>query len=202
MTRGRRNKPRSNAEWSTETIAALIRRARHEFARRGYTEASVERIAGAAGLSMGAVYYHFGGKQGLFEAVLRDVQRDIVQRIEARAVAAADPIEGVVTGCEAFLDVALDDELRQIALADGPRVLGWSKWRAVDGEFGLGSLKEGLRACKSAGALDKANPDALAHLISGALNEAVFMVAESAQRAQAHARVASPLKSFLRAVVA
>lgn len=202
MLARRRERPRTNAEWSTKTIEALTRRARREFARSSYAEASVERIAEEAGLTKGAIYYHFGGKEGLFEAVLRDVQRDIVQRIEARAGAAVDPVEGVVAGCEAFLEVALDDELRQIALADGPRVLGWSKWRAIDGEFGLGSLKEGLRACKRAGALGRAEPTALAHLISGALNEAVFMVAESEDRAEAHAKVARTLKCFLRAVVA
>jgi len=44
---------------------------------------------------------------------------------------------------------SLDDALRQIALADGPRILGWSTWRA-----------------------SRADPDALAHLISGALKTA------------------------------
>lgn len=198
----RRPKPRTNAQWSAETIAALTRRARQEFARAGYAEASVDRIADQAGLTKGAIYYHFGGKEGLFEAALRDVQRDIVERIEARAITAADPSEVVVAGCNAFLDVALDDELRQIALADGPRVLGWSKWRAIDGEFGLGSLKEALHACKRAGGLGRSDPETLAHLISGALNEAVFMVAESVDRAATHALVAKTVKRFLQAVVA
>lgn len=182
-------------------MRSLTRRARREFARTGYAATSVERIAHEAGLTKGAVYYHFGSKEGLFEAVLRDAQRDIVQRIEARAQASAGAAAAVTEGCQAFLDIALDDELRQIALIDGPSVLGWSRWRAIDGEFGLGSLKEGLRACRHAGGLGRTDPDALAHLISGALNEAVFMVAESNDRQAAYARLSTTVNAFLRLLV-
>lgn len=51
---------------------------------------------------------------------------------------------------------------------------GSARWRAIDGELGLGSLKAGLRACQAAGLLGRVDPDAVAHLISGAVNEAVF----------------------------
>jgi AcrR family transcriptional regulator len=199
-SRGRQG-PRTNEEWSRATIDALIRRARREFAEAGYDGASVERIAEEAELTKGSVYYHFRNKAGLFEAVLRDVQREIVERIEKRAVAASDPREAVVAGCEAFLEVALDDELRQIALADGPRVLGWSQWRAIDAEFGLGSLKDGLRACKRTGALARVDVDTLAHLISGALNEAAFLVAESNARNEAHASAARTVRWFVRSLL-
>ena len=200
MSGRKARKPRTNDEWSEATIRSLIRTARSEFARLGYAQASVERIAEEAGLTKGAVYYHFASKEGLFEAVLRAVQGDIVQRIEARAIAAPDPISAVVAGCEAFVDVALDEEVRRIALADGPRVLGWSTWRTIDGEFGLGSLKQGLRECRKAGLLE-ADPDALAHLISGALNEAVFLIAESDSHVAQHAKVRATLRSFLKAVL-
>jgi AcrR family transcriptional regulator len=182
-------KPRSrtNAEWSAETIEGLIRLARREFARHGYFGTSVDRIATEAHLTKGAVYYHFGSKEGLFEAVLRDAQRDLVARIEARAALAPDPLSAVRAGCEAFLETATDNDLRQIVLADGPGVLGWSKWRAIDAEYGLGSLKQGLLACPEFERIreNDGDLDVLAHWISGALNEAVFLVAESSHRSQA-----------------
>ena len=202
MTQRRRVEPRTNEAWSAQTIAALTRRARQEFARSGYAGTSVEAIAAEVGLTKGAIYYHFGSKAGLFEVVLRDAQRDIVQRIEQRASAVADPARSVIAGCEAFVDVALDDELRQIALVDGPAVLGWSKWRAIDGEHGLGSLKAGLRACEKGKALGPLDLDALAHLISGALNEAVFLVVDSDDRRAAHARLKPTLRAFLTALIA
>lgn len=182
-----RRRPRTNAEWSAETIDNLTRLARREFARHGYEGASVERIAEQAGLTKGAVYYHFGSKEGLFEVVLRDIQRQLVQRIEARASHHADPLRAVQEGCDVFLEVADDDEFRRIAIIDGPAVLGWSAWRAIDGEHGLGSLKRGLYACRDAGTFASTDLDVemMAHLLSGALNEAVFLVAESANPAQA-----------------
>lgn len=178
---------RTNDEWSAATIEGLIRLARREFSQRGYRGTSIERIAEAANLTKGAVYYHFGSKEGLFEAVLRTVQRDLVARIELRADQSGGPLEAVQAGCEVFLELATDDELRQIVLSDGPSVLGWSKWRAIDAEFGLGSLRQGLATCRDAGALGASDvdPDVLASWLSGALNEAVFVIAESSDRARA-----------------
>ena len=192
---------RSNAEWSADTIEALTRVATEHFARDGFRSASVESIASEAGLTKGAIYYHFKSKRGLFEVVLRAAQHEVVTRIDARATATADPIESIVAGCQAFLEVGLDDNLRQIVLVDGPGVLGWSTWRAIDGELGLGSLKEGLDAWRrQTGA--QVNVDALAHLISGALNEAVFVVAEATDRAVEHRRVVDAMEYLLKSVLA
>lgn len=179
--------PRTNEQWSAASIEELIRLARREFSRHGYTDTSVERIAAEANLTKGAVYYHFGSKEGLFEAVLREVQRHLVARIEARADQSVAPLDAVRAGCEAFLELATDDELRRIVLADGPSVLGWSQWRAIDAEYGLGSLKQGLLACRETGAIGAhdVDLDVLAHWLSGALNEAVFLIADASDRPRA-----------------
>lgn len=187
-----RARPRTNEQWSAATIEGLTRLARRDFSRKGYAATTIERIAERASLTKGAVYYHFGSKEGLFEAVLRQVQGDLMASIEARAGQHADPLDAVRAGCEVFLEMATNDDLRQIVLADGPNVLGWSKWRAIDAEYGLGSLKQGLLACREAGALaaTDVDVDVLAHWLSGAMNEAVFLIAESPNRprALAHAK--------------
>jgi len=58
------------------------------FARKGFAEASIQEIADEAGMVATAVYYHFAGKEDLFEAALATV-------IEANTsvVAAARPDE-------------------------------------------------------------------------------------------------------------
>jgi AcrR family transcriptional regulator len=178
---------RTNEQWSVASVDGLIRLARREFSRHGYLNTSVDRIAAEANLTKGAVYYHFGSKEGLFEAVLREVQRDLVARIEARADQSVAPFDALRAGCEVFLELATDDELRRIVLADGPSVLGWSKWRVIDAEYGLGSLKQGLLACRETEAIgaDDVDLDVLAHWLSGALNEAVFLIADSSNRPRA-----------------
>jgi AcrR family transcriptional regulator len=202
--RPRRAAPRTNDEWSAATIEGLVRLARREFATHGYGGASVDRIAAAAELTKGAVYYHFHSKAGLFEAVLRQVQRDLSARIEASAGRRREPLAAVHAGCEAFLELAIDDELRQIVLADGPAVLGWSKWRAIDAEHGLGSLKDGLRVCHAAGvlAVAAADVDVLAHWLSGAMNEAVFMIAEATDRTRALTEAKRALSTLLSGLTA
>lgn len=192
---------RTNADWTRITTASLRRHARREFATQGYDGASIDRVAARAGVTKGAIYYHYGSKAGLFEAVFRDVESEIVIRIDRRAAAAREPVEAVLAGCVTFLDLALDDAMRQIGLVDAPRVLGWARWRAIDSEFGLGSLKRGLAACAAASHATAGNLDVLAHLISGALNEAVFVIAEAADRRRAHRQVVDVLVLVLRGML-
>lgn len=192
-------KPRTNAEIREATVSSLISRARHEFGSLGYAQASVERIASDSGMTKGAVYYHFKSKKGLFEAVLEDCQRDITQRIETRALSSTDPQEALINGCLAFLDVAMDETLRQIVLVDGPGALGYGIWRRIDAEFGLGSLKEGLKAWAQDDA--KIDVEVLAHFISGALNDLVLFVSESDSRAERHERVSQHLPGILASLL-
>ena len=49
----------------------IIHAAIDVFSRQGYAEASVEDIAKVAGVAPTAIYYHFGGKEELFNQALR-----------------------------------------------------------------------------------------------------------------------------------
>ena len=59
-------------EKKARTRADLVAAARRVFGRRGFHDASLEEIAAAAGLSTGAVYSNFSGKEDLFLAVFED----------------------------------------------------------------------------------------------------------------------------------
>ena len=48
----------------------LLARASRVFAEKGYARASTREICLAAGLNIAAIHYHFGGKEGLYKAVL------------------------------------------------------------------------------------------------------------------------------------
>jgi AcrR family transcriptional regulator len=61
-------KPRRE-ERKEETRAELAEAAARVFARRGFHGASLDQIAGEAGYSTGAIYWHFEGKDDLFLAV-------------------------------------------------------------------------------------------------------------------------------------
>jgi TetR/AcrR family transcriptional regulator, regulator of cefoperazone and chloramphenicol sensitivity len=50
--------------------ARLIVEASRIFAEKGYAKAATREICVAAGLNVAAIHYHFGGKEGLYRAVL------------------------------------------------------------------------------------------------------------------------------------
>ncbi len=53
-----------------ETADSLMATATRLFAERGYSGASVRAICEAAETNVNAISYHYGGKQGLYEAIL------------------------------------------------------------------------------------------------------------------------------------
>ena len=53
-----------------DTKERIIRVATRLFAERGYDGASIRAIAREAGANLCAISYHFGGKEGLYQAVL------------------------------------------------------------------------------------------------------------------------------------
>ena len=55
---------------SEATRAALLERATHTFADRGYDGARIDEIAEAAGINKRMIYAYFGDKDGLYLAVL------------------------------------------------------------------------------------------------------------------------------------
>ena len=55
--------------------AAIVAAARESFLQNGYSQASMDGIAGAAGVSVKTIYGHFKDKKELFSAVMQAVCR-------------------------------------------------------------------------------------------------------------------------------
>src|SRR6187431_1563163 len=76
-------RPKSNGRGRKELMAIAI----DCFARYGYQGTTIDRIAGAAGVTKGALYYHFRDKEELlFEAV-----QDRITEFEQRVVGSVSP---------------------------------------------------------------------------------------------------------------
>ena len=63
------------------TRSRLLDAARSAFALRGFDGASVREITGAAGVNLGAITYHFRSKQGLYDAVMEEAFRPLLERL-------------------------------------------------------------------------------------------------------------------------
>jgi len=191
--------PRSRkAEQSEATRAALVGVARSLFAARGYAGVGTEEIVRAAGLTRGALYHHFAGKEELFRAVYEEVERELVERIAVQAAAARDPLEALFAGARAFLDACeADPAVQRIALLDAPSVLGWEQWREIGLRYGFGLVEGSLAAAMDAGLIDREPVRPLAHLLLGAMDEGAMLVARAQDRGRTRAEVGAAVERFL-----
>jgi AcrR family transcriptional regulator len=191
-------RPRTKAAQREATTAALITAARAVFAERGYAGVSTEEIVQRAGVTRGALYHHFpGGKESLFQAVLVEVSAETTRDIAGRAVAAGDPWNELVVGINAFLDACMTAEMQRIVLIDGPSVLGWDLWRAIDADHGLGLLEAAVQAAMDGGHLLPGSARAVAHVLLGALDEAAMVVARADDPVAARAEMGQTVARLL-----
>ena len=185
----------------SDALAQSIREAAtRRFARDGYAAVAVDDVAADAGATRGAVYHHFGSKEGLFREVLNAAHRHVGDAVAAAADAVSDPWEGFVVGCETFVRAALDDRFRRILLLDGPAVVGMAAWREGDAAGSGRHLAEAVAALQEHGLIDPAVGPALVPMLSGALNEAALWAAASEARAAAVADTLLVLRTWLSSI--
>ena len=77
----------TQGERRAETRQRLLDAAADLFARRGIEASSVDAIAEAADRTSGAIYDHFGGKEGILFALLEGWVDDVAAEISAELVA-------------------------------------------------------------------------------------------------------------------
>lgn len=159
------------------TRRALISEARALFAAHGYGSVGLAQIVEATGVTKGALYHHFDNKMALFRAVLEEVQQEVGERVARVADAHDDLWRQFVAGAHEFLDAALAPGIQQIMLIDGPAVLGWSEWRAMDESASARHLTDILADLVQGGVIADQPVAPLARLLSGAMNEAVLWLA-------------------------
>lgn len=169
----------SRAQQREHTRQTLVREGRRLFAARGYGAVGLSEIVRAAGVTKGALYHHFDSKAELFRAVLDQVQQEVARNVAETADAQADPWARLTAGCQAFLAASTGPDVQRIMLVDGPAVLGWSQWRALDEAASARHLAEALTALIEHGLIAPQPVAPLTHLLSGAMNEAALWLASS-----------------------
>jgi AcrR family transcriptional regulator len=179
------NPHRTRPEHGEETKAQLIAIARELFTERGYAGVALQDLTEQAGVTRGALYHHFAGKDALFRAVCEVVAADLTRRVLSVVDGTSDAWSRLVTGCQAFLDACTEPSVQRILLSDAPAVLGWTQFRELDGRYGLGLVKSALQAAMDERAIEPAPVDMLAHLLVGGLNEAAMLVAHAPNAARA-----------------
>ena len=81
------------------TRAQILRAACHEFAAKAYNSVSLDDILAAAGVTKGAMYFHFRSKHALAEAIMDDrsaMTRAAIAGIMARRLSGLETIIDIV----------------------------------------------------------------------------------------------------------
>ena len=70
-------------ESTKETRAAILKSAMEVFLEVGYQEASMRKIAARAGITAGAIYKHFSGKEEMFDEIFEESGRKLMEVTES-----------------------------------------------------------------------------------------------------------------------
>ncbi|MEU8799445.1 TetR/AcrR family transcriptional regulator [Spirillospora sp. NPDC048819] len=197
-----KNSPRTQAERSATTRAALIRAGRKLFAEHGFAGVGTDTIVRAADVSRGALYHHFSDKTGLFAAVLDELEGETAQRVAAAAFAApgAEFVEIMNRSLLAWLDACEQPEVQRILLIDGPSVLGWSHWREICQKHVLGMIEGVLAQGMADGAIRELPVKPLAHALLAVADEAALLVSAAEEPAASRRDVIAVVEPFFEAL--
>lgn len=167
---------RSRAQMIEETRAKLLATARHAFAAQGYGQTSMDDFTAAVGLTRGALYHHFGSKEGLLVAVIEQIEAEVGVRLQAVSDAAPTPWQGFRRRCQTYLELALEPEIRRIILQDARATFGDVPQAAQS--VGIAALQAALDELIAAGTVLPVHAGAVARMIYGIVTEASFWIAE------------------------
>jgi AcrR family transcriptional regulator len=194
---------RTQRERRETTRRLLLDTARSLFARDGFAATSLEAVATTAGVTKGALYHHFAGKEQLFEAVYTEEQQRIAEELARTYESRRNrgPLDASYTSCRRFLEISQDPAVQRITLLDAPAALGWDRMREIESAYGLALMKDGIQNAIAAGVLKRGDVDSLAHLLFGALCEGAMYMARADDQRAAQRKVERQFKAILDGLV-
>ena len=185
---------RARSKMIEETRAKLVATARHAFATQGFAHTSMDDFTAEVGLTRGALYHHFGNKEGLLIAVIEQIEAEVGERLQAVSDAAPSLWEGFRRRCRTYLELALEPEIRRIILQDARAVFGDVPQAAQS--VGVAALQSALDGLIAEGGVAPVHTGVTARMIYGAVTEASFWIAES--ESDHEARLAQALEGLER----
>jgi AcrR family transcriptional regulator len=160
-------------ENASATQAALQLAALQWFSAQGFEKAPVGSICADAGVTVGALYHHYGDKKGLFAAVVEQVDAQLVQLALAARNAVVDnggsAWDAFLASIDTVLQAGTNAPMRRLMLVDAPAVLGAGAWDEIRQRQGLGAMRESIRALQARGVFKSHDAERLARIVLGAL---------------------------------
>ena len=164
-------RPGANKENLEETRKIFLTIARAEFCEQGYANASTSRIVEKSGMARGSLYYHFGDKQGLFQAVFEELMEEALETVNTTMNKANNPWDMLMIGTQSYLDLCMKKDFRKITLIESQAAMAY-KDRLVIHERGLiGRLRTLVMELMQTGHFPAHTEKTIAVFIFGTLGE-------------------------------
>jgi AcrR family transcriptional regulator len=150
MPRRVRTNPRKipSQQRSQDTVEVILRATARILIKEGYDRASTNRIALAAGVSVGSLYQYFPSKEALVLALLKKHVNEMgaLMRAEAAALAMAPMHEAIERAVRIMVAAhAVDPKLHKVLVEQVPRMGQLDGVEAVEEDM-LDLVREYLRA--------------------------------------------------------
>lgn len=97
------------------TEEKIIRAAVEEFAEHGFEGARIDRIAGRGKINKAMIYYHYKGKEALYESVLTMIVTGIYEKVKSvvpQGSSAPEQMEAILRGYGNYLTVIDQNYIR------------------------------------------------------------------------------------------
>jgi AcrR family transcriptional regulator len=182
------------------TRGQLIEVATGLFAEHGYEDTSIEAVLSAAGVSRGALYHHFAGKDALFEAVVQTLETRVLAELAERVQGAPDAVTTLHNAAMAWIELAGDPVIQRVVLIDAPAVLGWERRRTIDENHALGAVRTTLQGVAREGRIPEEFIDPFAHMLLSSMDEIALMIARADDPGAAVAQGRAALAELIRRV--
>jgi AcrR family transcriptional regulator len=163
-------KPQRGRPRDPERYRRILEAARSHFYAHGLERASVDAIAADAGVSKMTIYSHFGSKEGLFEAVVRDRADRVMGGLAGvEALDPKQPRKALLAIGEQFLTLVAREEdalgaLRSVYGAAGAQREACRGFYRQGPDRLIGELAAYLRRANGAGTLKVRHPRQAADL--------------------------------------
>lgn len=166
------------------TRERIVESAMEAFARDGYHRTSMDDIVRRAGLSKGAIYFHFPSKESLFFSLVET----LADKLEASVRDSIDQVRGAATRVDAALGALLKMLSRHRRLARVVLLSAGGLGRSMDlrlmkfHERFAGLIKEYLDRAVADGSVPGMDTRLVAYAWLGAINEVVIHWLHSGDR--------------------
>ncbi|HET7011092.1 MAG TPA: TetR family transcriptional regulator [Anaerolineales bacterium] len=160
------------------TRQAILRSALAVFSTRGYASATLDDVARLAGVTRGAIYWHFDGKAGLFQALLETYSTRVTEIFASGANENGEFTEVLTRLVERVLEAVETDrgvqavaELALFKTENLPELRSVQRHQAEAANLLLQSVTATLRRGVGAGSLRPDVPvEAAARVLLGMIN--------------------------------